>query len=314
MGSYIIRRLLMLIPVLLTVAVVAFTILHLVPGNPAAMMLGPEATTTQIEQMEEELGLTEPLLVQFYSWFSGLLRGDFGDSYYINKPVLQIILERMPVTISIALASELIAIIIAIPLGVFSAVRHNTFLDQLFMTIAVFGVSIPSFWLAIIFILFFSVYLRWFPVQGYVPVFQSFTGWVSHMVLPSVALGFRHSGVIARITRSSMLEVLNSDYIRTARAKGLEERDVIFKHALKNSLISVVTVIGLSFSVLLGGALITETVFALPGLGRLMINSITRRDYPVVQGVLIMVAMICVIINLIVDISYVYLDPRVQYD
>lgn len=298
----------------IVVAVVAFSILHIIPGNPAAIMLGPEATTEQIDEMTKTLGLDKPLLEQFYLWSLDLLKGDFGDSYYINRPVLSLILEKMPVTISIAIIAELVAILLAVPLGVFSSIKYNTVYDQLFMTIAVLGVSVPSFWLGIILILIFSVILRWFPVQGYIPITESFLGWIWHLMLPAIALGFHHSGLIARMTRSSMLEVLSADYIRTLRSKGLAEKDVVFKHALKNSIIPVVTVIGLSFAALLGGALIIETVFALPGIGRLMLSSIQRRDYPVVQGILIISAIICVIINLLVDLIYVYLDPRIKYN
>ena len=304
----------MLIPVFIVVAVVVFSILHLIPGNPAAIMLGMEATTEQIEEMTRELGLDKPVLEQFIIWSKDLLRGDFGYSYYINMPVLSIILEKIPVTLSIAILAELVAVLMAIPLGVSSAVRHNTLYDQFFMTFAVLGISIPSFWLAIMFILIFSVTLRWFPTQGYVPISEGFLTWLRYLTLPAVALGIHHSALIARMTRSSMLEVLSADYIRTLRSKGLPENNVIFNHALKNSIIPVVTVIGLSFTALLGGALIIETVFAIPGIGRLMLSSIQRRDYPVVQGILIMFAGICVLMNLLVDIIYVYLDPRIKYN
>ena len=304
----------MLIPVFIVVAIVAFSILHLIPGNPAALMLGLEATTAEIEAMNKELGLDRPILEQFILWSKDLIRGDFGYSYYINMPVLDIILEKIPVTLSIAILAELVAILLAIPLGVFSAVKHNTFYDQFFMTLAVLGISIPSFWLAIMFILIFSVIFQWFPTQGYVPISEGFVAWIRHLALPAVALGIRHSALIARMTRSSMLEVLSSDFIRTVRSKGLSENNVIFKHSLKNSLIPVVTVVGLSFTALLGGALITETVFALPGIGRLMLGSIQRRDYPVVQGILIIFACICVFMNLLVDIIYSYLDPRIKYN
>ena len=304
----------MLIPVFIVVAVVSFSILHMIPGNPAALILGIEATTEQIEEMTKELGLDKSVLEQFVIWSKNLIKGDLGYSYYINMPVLSIILEKIPVTLSIAILAELVAVLMAIPLGVFSAVKHNTIYDQLFMTLAVLGISIPSFWLAIIFILIFSVTFRWFPVQGYIPITESFLGWIRHLALPAIALGIQHSALIARMTRSSMLEVLSADYIRTLRSKGLAENNVVFNHALKNSIIPVVTVIGLSFTALLGGALIVETVFALPGIGRLMLNSIQRRDYPIVQGILIMFASICVIMNLLIDIIYVYLDPRIKYN
>lgn len=304
----------MLIPVFIVVAIVAFSILHMIPGNPAAIMLGMEATTEQIEEMTKELGLDKPVLEQFVIWSKKLIRGDLGYSYYINMPVLSIILEKIPVTLSIAILAELFAVLMAIPLGVFSAVKHNTIYDQLFTTLSVLGISIPSFWLAMMFILIFSVTFRWFPVQGYITISESFLGWIRHLALPAIALGTHHAALIARMTRSSMLEVLSDDYIRTLRSKGLAENNVVFNHALKNSIIPVVTVIGLSFTALLGGALITETVFALPGIGRLMLSSIQRRDYPVVQGILITFASICVIMNLLIDIIYAYLDPRIKYN
>ncbi len=304
----------MIIPVFFVVAVVSFSILHIIPGNPAALILGINATTEQIEELTIELGLDRPISEQFISWIKNLLRGDFGYSYFINKPVLEIILEKMPVSVSLAILAELVAIILAVPLGVFSAVKHNTLQDQVFMTFAVLGISLPSFWLAIMFILIFSVTLRWFPAQGYVPISEGFGVWLQHLALPSIALGINHSALIARMTRSSMLEVFTSDFVRTLRSKGLPENNVIFKHVLKNSMIPVVTVIGLSFASLLGGALIVETVFAIPGIGRLMLSSIQRRDYLVVQGILIIFASICVIINLLVDIIYVYLDPRIRYN
>jgi len=300
--------------VFIVVAVVAFSILHIIPGSPAAMMLGSEATQEQIQERHVQLGLDRPLLEQFYMYVTNLLKGDFGHSYFINMPVLTIILEKIPVTLSIAILAELVAVLIAIPLGTFAAVKHNTIYDQFFMTLAVLGISTPSFWLAIIFILIFSVIFRWFPSQGYVPITENILAWLQHLILPAIALGIRHSALIARMTRSSMLEVLSADYIRTLRSKGLGENNVVFNHALKNSIIPIVTVIGLSLTTLLGGALIIETVFALPGIGRLLLSSIQRRDYPVVQGILIMFAGICVVMNLLTDIIYVYLDPRIKYN
>ena len=304
----------MLIPVFIVVAIVAFSILHLIPGDPAALMLGLEATTEQIEALNRQLGLDKPIVEQFITWSKDLIRGDFGYSYFMNRPVLGIILEKLPVTISVAILSEMVAVLMGIPLGIFASVKHNTIYDQLLMSLAVLGISIPSFWFAIIAILIFSVIFGWFPTQGYVSIAESFPAWLHHLVLPAVALGIRHSALMARMTRSSMLEVLSADYIRTLRSKGLPENNVIFNHALKNSIIPVVTVIGLSFTALLGGALIVETVFAIPGIGRLMLSSIQRRDYPVVQGILIMFASICVLMNLLVDIIYVYLDPRIKYN
>jgi len=313
-SNYIIRRLLMMLPTVTIVAILVFSILHIIPGGPAAMMLGLEATTEEIEELSESMGLNKPLLEQFFIWGADILKGDLGESFFFKRPVLSIIFDRIQVTISLAIMAQLIAVLIAIPLGVISAVKHNTVYDRLFMVIAVSGVSIPGFWLALIFVLIFSVQLRWFPVQGYIAITESFSGWIRHLILPAVALGVRRSAIMSRITRSCILEELSADYIRTIRSKGITEKMVIFKHALKNSMITIITVIGLSFTTLLGGAIIIEMVFCFPGIGSLMIGSIMRRDYPVIQGILIIFTLICVTMNLLIDISYIFFDPKLKYE
>lgn len=313
MIAYIARRLIALLPVLLIVATVGFFLIYLTPGDPAAVMLGPDATTEELNELRRVMGLDQPLLVQLVRWYYRVLQGDLGHSIFLNRPVLQAIYERLEPTVLLTLLSLAVAVAIGVPAGIIAAVRRNTWIDQLSMGIALFGVSVPNFWLGINLILLFSVYLGWFPVAGYVPLDQSVSGAIRSLVLPAVTLGISASALIARMTRSSMLEVLGQDFIRTARAKGNEEIRVIFRHALRNALIPTVTVIGLAIGGLLAGAVVTETVFAIPGVGRLVISSVMRRDYPVVQGVLMFIAVIYVIVNLLTDILYVYLDPRVKY-
>lgn len=313
MTGYVVRRLLALLPVLLIVATVGFFLIYLTPGDPAAVMLGPDATNEDLDNLRHLMGLDRPLAVQLVRWYGRTLRGDLGYSIFLQRPVLQAIYERLEPTVLLTAMSLLIAIAIGIPAGVVAAVRRNSWLDQLSMGIALFGVSVPNFWLGLNLILFFSVYLGLFPVAGYVPVDQSVYGALRSLTLPAVTLGISASALIARMTRSSMLEVLGQDYIRTARAKGNEERRVISRHALRNAMIPTVTVIGLALGGLLAGAIVTETVFALPGVGRLVISSVLRRDYPVVQGVLMFIAAIYVFVNLLIDVLYVYLDPRVKY-
>ena len=313
MTGYVVRRLLALLPVLLIVATVGFFLIYLTPGDPAAVMLGPDATGADLDNLRHIMGLDRPLAVQLALWYGRTLRGDLGYSIFLQRPVLQAIRERLEPTALLTSMSLLIAIAIGIPAGVVAAVRRNSWLDQLSMGVALVGVSVPTFWLGLNLILFFSVYLGLFPVAGYVPVEESAYGALRSLTLPAVTLGISASALIARMTRSSMLEVLGQDYIRTARAKGNEERRVIARHALRNAMIPTVTVIGLALGGLLAGAIVTETVFALPGVGRLVISSVLRRDYPVVQGVLMFLAAIYVFVNLLIDVLYVYLDPRVKY-
>jgi peptide/nickel transport system permease protein len=313
MTAYIARRLIALVPVLLIVATVGFFLIYLTPGDPAAVMLGPDATDEELHNLRQIMGLDRPLLVQLYRWYARMLRGDLGYSIFLNRPVLQAIYERLEPTTLLTLMSLAVAVAIGVPAGIVAAVRRNTWLDQVSMGIALFGVSVPNFWLGLNLILLFSVYLGLFPVAGYVPLDESVAGALRSLVLPAVTLGISASALVARMTRSSMLEVLGQDFIRTARAKGNKERRVIYRHALRNAMIPTVTVIGLALGALLAGAVVTETVFALPGVGRLVISSVLRRDYPVVQGVLMFIAAIYVLVNLLIDIIYVYLDPRVKY-
>jgi peptide/nickel transport system permease protein len=301
------------VPVLLIVATVGFFLIYLTPGDPAAVMLGPDATDEDLANLRQLMGLDRPLLVQLGWWYSRMLRGDLGYSIFLQRPVLQAIYERLEPTGLLTTLSLLLAIAIGVPAGIVAAVRRNSWVDQASMGVALVGVSVPNFWLGLNLILVFSVYLGLFPVAGYVALAESPAGALRTLTLPAVTLGISASALIARMTRSSMLEVLGQDYVRTARAKGNRERRVVYWHALRNAMIPTVTVVGLALGGLLAGAVVTETVFALPGVGRLVISSVLRRDYPVVQGVLMFIAAIYVLVNLLIDVVYVYLDPRVKY-
>jgi len=313
MTGYVVRRLIALLPVLLIVATAGFFLIYLTPGDPAAVMLGPDATIDDLNNLRTIMGLDRPLLVQLVRSYSRTLRGDLGYSIFLQRPVLNAIVERVEPTFLLTTLALAVAVAIGLPAGVAAAVRRNTWVDQAAMGVALFGVSVPGFWLGLNLILIFSVSLELFPVAGYVPLEQSVVGAIQSLILPAVTLGFGASALIARMTRSSMLEELGQDYVRTARAKGNQERRVIVGHALRNALIPTITVIGLALGGLLAGAVVTETVFALPGVGRLVISSVLRRDYPVVQGVLMFVAAVYVMVNLLIDVVYVFLDPRVKY-
>ena len=313
MGAYILRRIISLIPVLVLVGVTAFFLVHIIPGDPAAVMLGADATPQQIQELQEEMGLNRPLYVQFVVWMSKVIRGDLGESFFMGRSVTQALMERLPATISLAVVSLFIAILIGVPSGIVAAIKQNKIMDQAVMVMALIGVSLPSFWLGLTLILVFSVMLRWFPSGGYIPLTENFLGGLRYIIMPAFALGFMQAALIARMARSSMLEVLHQDYIRTARSKGLRERLVILRHALKNAIIPVLTVIGIAFGVLLGGAIIVETVFTYPGVGRLVVKAVQRRDYTLVQGALLLISCIYVLVNLLVDILYPLLDPRIKY-
>ncbi|MED9821487.1 MAG: nickel ABC transporter permease [Christensenellales bacterium] len=304
MAKFIGKRLLMLIPVLIGVSLIVFTLMQLSPGDPAMIILGAQAAPEDIAILREEMGLNDPLIVQFFRFLLGMFTLDFGTSYKDGMPVLTKLLEALPYTAQLTFSAVLLALLIGIPAGIISATKQYSIFDRIASVLALIGFSTPNFWLSIMLILVFSVNLQWLPVSG--------TGSILHLVLPSIALGVQSAAVFTRMTRSSMLEVLNMDYIRTARAKGLSERVVILKHALKNALIPVITVVGLQIGLLFGGAILTETVFAWPGIGRLMIDSIRAKDTPVVQGGVIFTASIFVFINLLVDILYAYVDPRVK--
>ncbi len=313
MVAYIVRRLLLLIPVLLVVGVVVFTLMHLTPGDPASVMLGRDATPEQKEALRERLGLNEPVPVQFVNWFGSALRLDFGDSLFLGMPVTEALRERAEPTVLLALYALTLSLVIAIPAGVIAAVRANSPIDRLLMVVSISGVAIPSFFFGILLILLFAVVLGWLPSGGYVNIRDDPGEHFRYMLLPTLTLGFAAAGLLARLVRSTMLDVLNEDYVRTAYSKGLAERRVVVAHALRNALIPVLTLIGISFAGMLGGAVVIEQVFNIPGMGRLLVNSVVRRDIPVVQGAVMTVAAIEVLIMLLVDILYVFVDPRIRY-
>lgn len=313
MWKYIIRRLLAIIPVAGVIAVFVFLMLHLAPGDPAAIIAGSTAMPEDVARIRAKLGLDEPIYIQFAKWMKQLLRGDLGDSIYSNMPVTTLIAQRMEATLCLAAASIAIAILLAVPMGVLAAWKAGTWIDYLVMVFAVFGFSIPVFVIGYLLIFGFSIHLQLFPVQGFVSIRQGLLPFLRSITLPSLALGLIYAALIARITRASVLEVLAQDYIRTAQAKGLSSRVVLIRHALKNASIPIVTVIGVGIALLIGGVVVTESVFNISGLGRLVVDAILSRDYPVIQGIILMSSGVYLIINLIVDISYKFLDPRIEY-
>jgi peptide/nickel transport system permease protein len=311
--AYIMRRLLLLFPVLVIVGIIVFALMHLIPGDAASMMLGRDATLEQKEALRERLNLNQPIPVQFVSWFGDALRLDFGESLFIGKPVTEALLERLQPTGLLTLYAMTLAIVISIPAGVIAAVRRDSLVDRLLMVLSISGVAIPSFFFGILLILLFAVVLGWLPSGGYVDIETNPIEHFKYMLLPSVTLGFSAAGLMARLMRSTMLDVLSDDYVRTAYAKGLAERHVILWHAVRNALIPVLTLIGVSLAGMLGGAVVIETVFNIPGMGRLLIQSVTRRDFPLVQGAVLAVAAVQVLVMLLIDVLYVYVDPRVRY-
>ena len=313
MIAYVIRRLLYVIPVLFVVSLISFSLMQLVPGDPAIVIAGTGASPAEVALIREQLGLNEPFHVQLLSWYANLFRGDLGTSLLLGRDVIEVTVERLPVSLSIALYALVLTLIFGISMGIIAALRQNSWVDQAVMTVALIGVSLPNFWLALILIVLFAVELGWLPSAGYVDYRVDFVGWLRATTLPAVSLAMLQMGLLARITRSTMLEVLRQDYIRTARAKGLPEHVVVGKHALKNVMIPVVTVIGIIFSVLLSGSVVVETIFSIPGVGSLLGSAILRRDYPVIQGGLLLVATMLLLLNLIIDILYAYFDPRVRY-
>jgi peptide/nickel transport system permease protein len=310
---YILRRLLLLIPVLLIVGIIVFSLMHLTPGDPASVMLGREATIEQKEALREQLGLNEPIHIQFIEWVSGILRFDFGDSLFIGKPVTEALMDRAQPTGLLTLYSLTLAVLIAIPSGVIAAVRPNSLIDRLLMVMSISGAAIPTFFFGILLILLFAVQLGWLPSGGYADIGDGFREHLKYMILPSLTLGFSAAGLLARLVRSTMLDVLNQEYVRTAYAKGLRERNVVLRHALRNTMIPAMTVIGILLANMLGGAVVIETVFNIPGMGRLVVQSVGRRDFPVVQAAVLVVATIEVLVMLIIDILYVFIDPRIRY-
>jgi peptide/nickel transport system permease protein len=312
--SYLIKRLLALLPVLGVVAVVVFLLIHLTPGDPAAVMLGPEASAAQVDALRAQLGLNDPLYVQFFRWLGGVLQGDLGESLFIRQPVTTVLADALGPTMSLAIMAELLALVVAVPAGIVAARRRGTAVDRAFMGGALLGISVPSFLSGLLLVLVFAVGLGWFPVAGFRPLEDGLGRHLTYLVLPAIALGGLQAALIARTIRSSMLDVLSENYMKTAKAKGLSERVRIYKHALRNAALPVLTVIGQTFGTLIAGAAVVETVFNIPGIGQLVVNSVQRRDFVVIQGVVLLIAVSYVLINLVVDVLYSALDPRLRID
>lgn len=311
-STHIARRLLTLVPVLTVVGIIIFLLGHLMPGDPAAVMAGEYATPEQVERIRQQMGLDRPLLVQFLEWAGRVLRGDFGTSFFLKMPVGMAMVGRLEPTGLLTLCSMLVAVAIGLPAGFVAAVRRNSWVDRLLMGLSLLGICIPSFWLGILLVLAFSVTLRLFPAVSYVPLQEGPLRTLRSLLMPSFALGLAHAAFLARMARSSVLDVLSEDYVRTARAKGLNDNLVSIHHVLPNVLVPVLTIIGNSVGSLMAGAITIEQVFNLPGVGRLMIQSVSRRDYPVIQGVVLGSALVYVLVNLIVDIAYGIVDPRIR--
>jgi peptide/nickel transport system permease protein len=313
MASYILRRVLVTIPVMAIVALFVFSLLYIAPGDPAAIIAGDQASPADVERIRQSLGLDQPFLVQFGSWCWRILHLDLGTSIFTNLPVTSMIAQRVEPTLSLMLLTLVLTLVIAVPLGVVAAWKAGSWIDRSIMAFAVSAFSLPVFVVGYVLAYIFSLELDWLPVQGYTPFSDGGWPWLQNLILPSVALGSVYIALIARITRASMLEVLQQDYVRTARAKGLGQRDVLFIHALKNAAVPIVTVIGIGVALLIGGAVVTESVFAIPGLGRLTVDAILRRDYPVIQGIVLMFSFLYTLVNLMVDVTYTMIDPRIRY-
>jgi peptide/nickel transport system permease protein len=318
MFGYIVRRVLSTIPVMAVVALFVFSLLYIAPGDPASIIAGDQATPADVARIRIALGLDRPFLVRFLSWVWDVLRGDLGTSIFTNLPVTKMIAQRIQPTLSLMTITLVLSLSTAIPLGVVAAWKQGSWIDRFAMIISTAGFSVPVFVvgyvLAYVFALDgFNIGIGWFPVQGYTPIEDGIVPWFMNLLLPSIALGLIYMALIARITRATMLEVLSQDYVRTARAKGAGQRSILFLHALKNAAVPIVTVVGIGFATLIGGAVVTESVFAIPGLGRLTVDAILRRDYPIIQGVVLMFSFVYVLVNLGVDLLYTVLDPRIRY-
>lgn len=306
MLKYIVKKIILMLPVLIGMTVIVFLILHLAPGDPVDLIVGPNVTPEVIENIRNKLGLDQPLVVQYFKFLGNCLKGDLGTSILQQRPVLELIIERFPITLELSLTALVISFLIALPAGIIAAVRRNSYEDYLCMTGALVGMSMPTFWFGLILLYFFAYRLQWFPISGY--------GTWKHLVLPAFTMGLTDAAITARMVRSSMLEVLRQDYIRTARSKGLPERIVINSHALKNALIPIITLLGLRIGWVMGGSVILEIVFSRPGLGRLMVDSILARDYPVVQGAMIVLTSSIILGNILADVLYAVVDPRIKYN
>ena len=310
---FIIRRLLATIPVMLVVAVLVFLMLRLTPSDPAAILAGDTATAEQVADIREKLGLNQPVYTQFFIWSKKVLHGDLGESFFFKKTVADLISDRIEPTLSLSFFTIILAVLVAVPLGVLAAARHGTLIDRVVMGFSVLGFSVPVFVIGYALIYVFALQLNWLPVQGYQRLSLGAWGWFYRLILPSLTLSVIYIALIARMTRASMLEVLSEDYVRTARAKGQIERKVLFRHALRNAAVPIVTVIGLGVALLIGGVVVTESVFTIPGLGRLTVEAVLARDFPVIQAVILLFSLVYVLINLAVDLIYSVLDPRIRY-
>jgi peptide/nickel transport system permease protein len=313
MLGYLLRRVLATIPVMAIVALFVFSLLYLAPGDPAAVIAGDQASPEDVEKIRKSLGLDRPFLVRFTEWSLQVLSGDLGISMFTGLPVTELIRQRIEPTLSLMVVTLILAIGVAVPAGVIAAWKAGTWIDRTVMAFAVLGFSVPVFIVGYLLAYIFALQLDWLPVQGYTPIARGFWPWLENLILPSIALGFVFMALIARITRATMLEVLSQDYVRTARSKGVGEGSILFVHALKNAAVPIVTVIGIGVALLIGGAVVTESVFAIPGLGRLTIDAIVRRDYPLIQGIVLMFSFTYVLVNLAVDLIYTLLDPRIRY-
>jgi peptide/nickel transport system permease protein len=313
MLAYAVRRVLATIPVMLFVALFVFSLLYIAPGDPAAIIAGDQATPADVERIRASLGLDRPFLVRFGEWLWQIIHGNLGTSIFTNLPVSHMIAQRIEPTTSLMVLTILFSITVAIPLGVVAAWKHGTWIDRCVMVLAVFGFSTPVFVLGYLLAYLFALRLDWLPVQGFTSISQGFVPFLRSLALPTIALGLIYIALLARITRATMLEVLSQDYVRTAKAKGVGQRAVLFVHALKNAAVPIVTIVGIGVALLIGGAVITESVFAIPGLGRLTVDAILRRDYPVIQGVVLLFSFVYVLVNLAVDLLYTVFDPRIRY-
>jgi peptide/nickel transport system permease protein len=313
MFAYVVRRVLATIPVMAIVALFVFSLLYIAPGDPAAVIAGDQATPDDVERIRQSLGLDRPYLVRFGAWVWDIARGDLGVSIFTNLPVSLMIKQRIEPTLSLMVVTLILAVSIAVPMGVVAAWKVGTWLDKAVMGFAVLGFSVPVFVVGYLLAYIFALELDWLPVQGYTSFSQGLGPWIQNLILPAIALGSVYIALIARITRATMLEVLQQDYIRTARAKGAGQRSILFLHALKNAAVPIVTVIGIGIALLIGGAVVTESVFAIPGLGRLTVDAILRRDYPVIQGVILLFSFVYVLVNLAIDLLYTLFDPRIRY-
>jgi peptide/nickel transport system permease protein len=313
MFGYVVRRVLATIPVMAVVAIVVFLLLRLASGDPAAIIAGDNATSQDVTAIRTQLGLDRPIVQQFGIWIGNVLRGDFGESFFFKKTVAELIVERLEPTLALSVCTIVLAVLVSIPLGVVAAWKRGTWIDRVVMGFSVVGFSVPVFVTGYVLIYLFAIQLSWLPVQGYQRLREGFGGFIERLILPSVTLAVIYVALIARITRTSVLEVINADYVRTARAKGLPELPVLLRHVLRNAAVPIVTVIGLGVALLIGGVVVTESVYAIPGLGRLTVDAVLARDYPTVQAVILLFSVVYVLINLLVDLTYTVLDPRIRY-